>query len=78
MLACSFSEISSGGELGDGLRPVFAWTRGESRLFGGGSYLFPDSSVFVVSFKYRNHWVGTVVFLLGSFSFLGEQLQEVE
>lgn len=61
VLVPSFHEVSYQGELDDSPRAVFAWTRGENRLFFGGGgftlFLFPRLlSLCSLSFKYGRHW----------------------
>lgn len=78
VLAPDFHEMSCQGELGDSLRAVFACTRGENRLSGGLTLLlFLRLSVSAVCpSSMAVAGAGTVVYLLGSFCFLGEQFQE--
>lgn len=61
-LASDFPRISNWAELGDGLRPVFAWTRGEGRLLweeGLDVAPFPRPLILCSwTFNHRSHWGG--------------------
>lgn len=74
VLAPDFQEVSYQGELDDSLRAVFAWTRGENRLFGGRPQTPQSLQLFLQVWESLGQELRC--FLLGSFCFLGEQFQE--